>query len=151
MAFGGACRLWVRRCASPPVITSMPAVSCSNTAACIVRNCASDISAGCNWPIVTRRSRASYQRGTLYAPIYRSCVLRVRRHSVSHRSGTPGAVPKRSPPVNVRRLSGRIERGASSDRHPINSAGLPKAQQKSRFLYANVLSGSFTKGFVAPL
>src|SRR5687768_4471810 len=29
MAFGGACRLCLRRCISPPVITSMPAISCS--------------------------------------------------------------------------------------------------------------------------
>src|SRR6267378_1531032 len=69
MAFGGACRLWVRRCASPPVITSIPATSCSKIEACIVRNCASAISAGDSWPIMTSRSSGSYHRGTLYAPI----------------------------------------------------------------------------------
>src|SRR6516164_6262301 len=48
---------------------SMPAVSCSTTAACITRCCASAMSSGSSCPILTRPSSGSYQRGTLWAPI----------------------------------------------------------------------------------
>jgi hypothetical protein len=65
---GGECRLCVRRCISPPVMTSIPAISCSKIAACVARNCASAKSPGASWPSPTRRSNASYHRGTLCAP-----------------------------------------------------------------------------------
>ena len=68
MALGGECRLCVRRCISPPVTTSMPAISCSRIAACVARSCASAKSFGDSWPVVTSRSSDSYHRGTLCAP-----------------------------------------------------------------------------------
>src|SRR5215207_3195254 len=69
IAFGGEWRLWVRRCISPPVITSMPAISWSSTAACVERYWASAMEVSESWPTATRRSRASYQSGTLCAPM----------------------------------------------------------------------------------
>ena len=69
MALGGAWRLWVRRCISPPVITSMPASSWSSIAAWVARYWASAIDAIESWPTAISRSSASYQSGTLWAPI----------------------------------------------------------------------------------
>jgi hypothetical protein len=69
MAFGGECRLWVRRCISPPVMTSMAAISWSSTAAWVARYWASAIEAIDSCPTATNRSSASYQSGTLWAPI----------------------------------------------------------------------------------
>ena len=82
MAFGGAWRLWVRRCISPPVITSMPASSWSSTAAAVARCCASAIDAIESWPADISRSSGSYQSGTLCAPITVVAYL-----------GYPGAIP----------------------------------------------------------
>jgi hypothetical protein len=64
MALGGECLLCVRRCLSPPVMTSMPASSCSRMAACVARSWASAKSADESWPRVTFLSKASYHRGT---------------------------------------------------------------------------------------
>ena len=69
MALGGEWRLWVRRCISPPVTTSIPASSWSSTAAWVARYCASAIDAIDSCPTATSRSSASYQSGTLWAPI----------------------------------------------------------------------------------
>ena len=69
MAFGGEWRLCVRRCISPPVMTSMPASSWSSTAAWVARYCASAMDAIESWPTATSRSSASYQSGTLCAPM----------------------------------------------------------------------------------
>ena len=69
MALGGEWRLCVRRCISPPVTTSMPASSWSSMAASVQRYWASAMAASPSWPTATRRSSASYQSGTLCAPI----------------------------------------------------------------------------------
>ena len=55
-----------RRHTSPPVMTSMPSISCSTIAACMARKSwASTKSAEASCPSATNLSKASYHRGTL--------------------------------------------------------------------------------------
>src|SRR5581483_1783305 len=108
IALGGECRLWLRRCISPPVMTSIPAISCSSMAAWEARNWASAKSPGSELPAADE-------------PIH--CLVPARDTMSSHHSGGVFFVVRHLPPfLGSRNLSGsgpNLRQHSCSEKVPI--------------------------------